>query len=88
MQPIEGIKVTVSFGHYESYKEQTILVPDYTYDNEVTQSIKDHIVMHLLQYKKEVLQMIGKSFLRFITDYQRVNDNAKKTETQQTKTET
>jgi len=70
MKPVDGINVVITFGHYESYNDQTILVSDYIYENEVMASIKNDIPKHLLKYKGEVLRQVGKAFLRFIVDYQ------------------
>jgi hypothetical protein len=68
MGTIEGIKITVSFGHYESQGEEEFFVPDYTYDNEVEASA-GCITTQLPHFKAEADRVLGKAFGNFLTDF-------------------
>ena len=68
MGTIEGIKITVSFGHYEREGEHTFLVPDFTYDNELSASY-GCISTQLMHFKEEANKALGTAFGKFITDF-------------------
>jgi hypothetical protein len=74
MGTIEGIKITVSFGHYENiiFKEgeepTSMFKPDYTYDNEVEAS-SGCITTRLPHFKAEADRVLGKAFGKFLVDF-------------------
>lgn len=70
MAKIEGVKVDVTFGHYETSEdgEHTFLSPDFRYEGEITIAIAP-ISKQILACKKEADLLLRQAFNRFIRDY-------------------
>ena len=68
---IEGIRVSLSFGHYEEIEENDLgayLYTDFRYTSEV---ISSHgcVSARLAFFKDEVVRQVGAAFGKFILDH-------------------
>ena len=68
---IDGIRVSISFGHYEETEDNDLgayLHTDFRYTSEVTSS-HGCVSAELASFKDEVVRQVGAAFGKFILDH-------------------
>lgn len=77
MKKIEGIRLVLEFGHYESDEEGSWLMPDYSRQSEISLT-SEFDLKKLESYKKEAHCLLDEKFDRFEKEYDYAKQHRKR----------